>query len=292
MFYRILKHIVNIFFFGNIYIALCAVAIAWSTYYRLGIPIRVDSLTTFLFFATLFQYTLHRFITFRKRKESDNEVIMWTSPNQFLLLMLGIISAGMAANVAFHLQRATILALLPLGFMSVLYELPLFKYKDVPIRLRDMWIFKIILVTVVWTSIGVVLPFLQFDISLFSTSFILLFIQKAGLVFMSALAFDIRDMEYDRKDNVNTIPVRYGLMRVRKIMIITTVITIIMGITHALFFSPFSMPLILAAELAPLLSYYIITISYRYPLDLVYIIAVDGILAIDFVLIAILHLIF
>ncbi len=292
MIVRILKQIGNAFFLGNIYISLCAVALLWATYLRLGITPRLDSLSTFVFFATLFQYTLHRFVAYRKRKDSDNDVIVWTSKNQFLLLMLGIISGGMAANVAFHLQFESLMILIPLGLLSVFYELPVFKFKNQSVRLRDVWFFKIILITLVWTSTTVILPFLQYDYNIFSTTFIVLFFQKACLVFMVALTFDVRDMEYDRRDNVITIPVRYGLIRVRKTMIILTVICILLAIIHALFLAPFSMPFLLVAQLAPLLAYYIITITYRYPIDPVYVIAVDGILAFEFLLILFFQLLF
>jgi 4-hydroxybenzoate polyprenyltransferase len=289
---RILKQFVNAFFLGNIYLSLCAVALLWTTYLRIGVAPRIDSLTTFVFFATLFQYTLHRFLAYRKRKDSDNEVIRWTADNQFLLLMLGIVSGGMAANVAFHLQRDSLMALIPLGLLSVFYELPVFKIKDQSLRLRDIWFFKIILITLVWTSTTVMLPFLQYEVNIFSTTFIILFFQKACIVFMVALTFDVRDMEYDRRDHVITIPVRYGLIRVRKLMIFITTVCVMAGVFHALFLTPFSMPLLLVAQLGPLLAYYIITVTYRYPIDLVYVIAVDGILAMEFLLIILFQLLF
>lgn len=279
---KLLKQIGNTFFLGNIYIALCAVALLWSTYLRLGIAVRIDSLSAFLFFATLFQYTLHRFIAFRKRKDSDNEVIVWTSKNLFVLLMIAIISGGMAANVAFHLKRESLLALVPLGLLSVFYELPVFRHQGKPIRLRDVWFFKIILIVFVWTSTTVLLPFLQYDLNVFSTSFIILFFQKACLIFMVALAFDVRDMEYDRRDDVITIPVRYGLIRVRKLMMVLMVLCILLGLMHAIFIAPFSMASVLMSQAAPMLAYFVITVSYRYPIDLVYVILVDGILCFEF----------
>ncbi len=281
---KLLKQIGNTFFLGNLFMSLCAVALLWATYIRIGITVRIDSLSTFLFFATLFQYTLHRFVAFRKRKDSDNEVIIWTSKNQFLLFMLAIISGGMAANVAFHLQRETLFALIPLGLLSVFYELPVFRFQGKSIRLRDVWFFKIVLITLVWTSTTVLLPFLQYDINVFSTSFIILFFQKACLIMMVALAFDVRDMEYDRKDEVITIPVRYGLIRVRKLMIVLMVMCILMGLLHALFIAPFSMAAVLMSQAAPALAYFVITVSYRYPIDLVYVILVDGILCFEFLL--------
>jgi 4-hydroxybenzoate polyprenyltransferase len=198
--------------------------------------------------------------------------------------MIGIISGGMAANIAFHLQRETLIALVPLGLLSLFYELPLFKHQGKSIRLRDIWFFKILLITFVWTATTVLLPFLQYDISIFSTSFIILFFQKACLVFMVALTFDVRDMEYDRRDSVITIPVRYGLIRVRQLMILLTMLCVLSGLLHALFLSSFSMPVILMSQAAPLLAYFVITVSYRYPIDLVYVILIDGILCFEFLL--------
>ncbi|MFN5213093.1 MAG: UbiA family prenyltransferase [Bacteroidota bacterium] len=292
MFNRIVRQIGNVFFFGNIYMACCAVALLWITYLRAGIPVRLDSLSAFVFFATLFQYTLHRFLALRKHKNSDNEILKWTAENQFLFVMLAIISGGMCANLLFHLTRDTFFLLLFLGTLSLLYELPVFRQDDKQMRLRDIWFFKIILITLVWSCTTAVLPYLQYELNIYSTSFIVLLIQKIALVFIVALAFDIRDMEYDRRDQVITIPIRFGLIRVRKLIIILTALCILTGFIHALWLSPFSMPLILTAQLSPLFSYYIITLAYRYPIDLFFIVAVDGILAVEFIFAMLLKLIF
>jgi len=280
---RVLQEVVDFVFFGNFIITACTVALLWTTYYYAGIDIRFDMLTLFVAAATFFQYNLHRLVTTRKHKGDAHPAVVWSRKHPFVLTMLCLVSGGAAAILFFPLTRSVINALVPLVLMSVLYEIPLINVDGKRVKLRNIWFFKTILLVLTWTFATVLLPYLQYDLSIYTTEFALLFVKRLLLILALAVLFDIRDFDYDRADGVRTIPVMFGIMRSRRIILSLFILVGLVGIAQVVLSSGMGWPHLFAVAAFPALSYYIAVQGIRQPTDYFYALFVDGIMALELV---------
>jgi 4-hydroxybenzoate polyprenyltransferase len=288
----IIREVVNFFLFGNFFISFCTLALLYTTYYYAGIDIHLDSLSIFVFSATFFQYNLHRLLITRKHDGDDHPTVVWSRRHPFVLTMLCVVSGGVALNTLFHLERSVVNALIPLGLISIFYELPLVNWHGKRVRLRNLWYFKTIMLVLTWTFVTVLLPFLEYENdsviypahNVYSTLFVLLFLKR--LLFMIALAivFDIRDFDYDRRDNVKTIPVMFGIVRARRVIFILMAMIALVGVTQIVLIEGFNIAHIAVNLLFPVIAYYLINQSLRYPTDYFYSIFVDGIMCLELLL--------
>lgn len=278
---KYLQEAVDFIFFGNFFIAACAVVLLWTTYFYAGLEIRFDTLTLFVAAATFFQYNLHRLITTRRYKGGDHPTVVWSRKHPFILTMFCLVSGGAAAILFFPLTRGAINALVPLMLMSALYEIPLFNVDGKRIKLRNVWFFKTILLVLTWTFTTVLLPYLQYDLNIYTTDFALLFVKRLLLIAALAVVFDIRDFDYDRAENVKTIPVLFGIMRSRRMIFALCVLIGLVGIVQVATASNLHPVHLFAVVAFPVVSYYIANQSIRYPTDYFYSLFVDGILALE-----------
>jgi 4-hydroxybenzoate polyprenyltransferase len=280
---KVFQDVVDFILFGNFLISFFAVTLLYTTYYYAGIPIRLDTLGLFVFAATFFQYNFHRFYTTRKYKD-EHPIVVWSRKHPFVLIMFCIISGGAAAILLFPLQRSVINALVPLVLMSLFYEIPLINSKGQRVRLRNIWFFKTILLVLTWTFTTVLLPYLQYDLNIYSTEFALLFIKRLLLISAIAILFDIRDFDYDKVENVRTVPVMFGIMRSRRIIFTLCMFIGLVGIAFVFLSDEFRLSYLITAITFPALTYYIISRSIRYPSDYFYSSFVDGILGLELLL--------
>lgn len=281
---KYLQEVVDFIFFGNFFIAGCSVALLWTTYYYAGIDIRFDTLTLFIAAATFFQYNFHRLVTTRKHKGDEHPTVVWSRKHPFVLTMLCVVSGGAAAILFFPLTRSVINALIPLALMSAFYEIPLINSNGKRVKLRNIWFFKTILLVATWTFTSVLLPYLQYDLNIYNTAFVLLFVKRLILISALAIVFDIRDFDYDRADNVKTIPVLFGIIRSRRMVFALFVIVGLVGIIQVLASENLHLIHLPAIVVFPVLSYYAVNQSIRYPSDYFYSLFVDGVLALELVL--------
>jgi 4-hydroxybenzoate polyprenyltransferase len=129
------------------------------------------------------------------------------------LTLLGFILA-LVGGFAF-LNKEIIGILLPFVLISLFYVIPIYKKEGVWIRLRDLSYVKIFLVAGVWSFVTVCLPFVilpdfHFQ-SLLAPNIILTATQRFLFFFAITLPFDIRDLEYDRKNSVRTFAALLGV---------------------------------------------------------------------------------
>ena len=82
-----------------------------------------------------------------------------------------------------------------MGAISVLYELPILRYKNGYRRLRDIGVLKIAWITIVWSAITVLLPAFQYGEQVKGLEVITVFLMRMALIFSLGLSFDLRDSE-------------------------------------------------------------------------------------------------
>jgi 4-hydroxybenzoate polyprenyltransferase len=164
-----------------------------------------------IFFATLFEYNLHRLITILTNPDALNdEKHSWVKryPIHFYALV-AISMLGFMVAVALA-KREVILTLAPLALITILYSMPFFKNSIYLYRLRDIPFLKIFLIAFVWSSATILLPIIQSGQVFDKTHVGMMLLERFFFVFAITIPFDIRDMEVDRQHGLKTLPLLVG----------------------------------------------------------------------------------
>jgi 4-hydroxybenzoate polyprenyltransferase len=289
----LIKVIKNIFsqaadtlIFGNFFIALCAASLVVETYILLGHPPMIDGLTFFVFFSTLALYNFHRLNGIRRIKPEDQGLITgWAAKHRFSLLMLVIIGIGGASFFVFQLfNRPRILFLLvPLGIVSIFYELPLVKYRREFERIRNLWLSKAFLITTVWAISTALLPAMDIHFSLRNHNVWMVVIERLIFIFILALCFDARDVEFDRSDRVKTIPIVYGTKKTMELYKVLSLLFLAVTFFHyVIMVHQWKTEIAMVVSCA--LTYLVVSKTNPRRSDYYYMFVVDGMMLVQFLL--------
>lgn len=275
------------FIFGNFFISLCASALVLSTYILLGLPPKFDGLVLFVFFATLALYNFHRLMGIRKIKPEDQgEITGWAARHQFALLMLIIIGVGGMGFFFFQLPSTIGLVFLPLGSVTLLYELPLLKFEKQFQRLRNVWFSKALVITAVWGITTAIFPALNAGIPLTDFRIWMVFIERILFIAIIALCFDARDVIYDAREGLKTVPVVFGeAVTLRLYQILAGALAVVSGL-HLLIlqWQPWSA---FAMLISTATTFIVVTKAREKKGDYYYLFVVDGMLLLQWLLLSI-----
>lgn len=278
--------VVKRFIFGQFIIACCAVSLVEITYIQLRNEIRFDALTGFVFFSTLFLYNMHRWLGIKRIAAEDHGPITgWAAEHRFTLIMLMIVGAGAAAFYFFQLKISIIRWIIVLGAFSFLYEWPLVKFHRQFQRIRNLWLFKIFLITGVWTLTSVLLPAMNLDIPLSLPAFWSVFGERVALILTLALCFDVRDIEFDRREGLTTVPILFGIDNVKRIYRVILFLWLILVVIHY-----WANELMwgdgLAMVISAIATFFVVKDAYPRKSDYYYLFYVDGMMIFQFLLCA------
>jgi 4-hydroxybenzoate polyprenyltransferase len=171
----------------------------------LHLPLNNIGFYFFVFGATLVQYNLHYMV--KKTAIQGSTRFQWSKRNVNVHKILAGIGLILIIAGLFSFQLRHFIFLLLLGFITLLYSLPVLPFKTRK-RLKDFGILKIITITLLWTTVTVWFPVSQ---ALYTDiSFLLIFFRRFIFIFILCLVFDIRDTEIDSRENRRTIPVIIG----------------------------------------------------------------------------------
>lgn len=160
-----------------------------------------------IFFATLFEYNLHRFITVVTNKESLNsDKNKWVKDNlkEFYLLVFFSVLGFLCAT--FLAKKEVLIALAPIAAITLFYSLPIFGNKRTIFRLREIPFLKIFLIAFVWSFSTILLPIIQSGYSFKKIAVITMIVERFFFVLAITIPFDIRDMEADKQAGLKTFP--------------------------------------------------------------------------------------
>jgi 4-hydroxybenzoate polyprenyltransferase len=227
-----LKRLFSNFIFGNFFIAFCAAGMVLTTFLMNSMPLRITPFTVFITLATFLLYNFHR-ISFKLDYSGWEELktsIRKVEINQkekffFLAAAIGIIIC------LYFLNPRIFIYLVPLALLSLSYSIPVFGSKRNKKRLLEIFLMKTPVLALVWGLSTTIIPLIEQNISLSSSFIILQIISRSLFIFALCIPFEIRDVEADKKNNVKTLPVIYG---VRTTGIIGVVIILLEIITHHL----------------------------------------------------------
>ncbi len=196
---------------SNIFISIAAVFLAIETQIQLGMKPQWHPYLFIIFFATLFEYNLHRFVTIITNKNAlYNEKHSWVKKHLVLFYVLVAASVLGFTISLFFAKIQVLLTFAPIALITMFYSLPLFKNKKHIFRLREIHFLKIFLIAFVWSAITVLLPVIQSENAYNNIHITLILLERFLFVFSIAIPFDIRDMEIDKQTGLKTIPLLIG----------------------------------------------------------------------------------
>lgn len=195
----------------NIYISLAAVFLTLATQIQLGMKPQLHPYLFIIFFATIFEYNLHRLITIITNPTSlTDDKHSWVGQNRkafYFLVSFSVIGFIISAALA---KKIVLITLLPIGIVTLFYSLPIFKTKKTILRLREIPCLKIFLIAFVWSATTILLPIIESEKSYDRWHVITMLIERAIFVFAITIPFDIRDMKADEVAGLQTIPIIVG----------------------------------------------------------------------------------
>ena len=186
-----------------------------------------------IFFATLFDYNLHRFITVITNKEALNtDKHSWVKRNLYLfygVVAISVIGFLYTVSVA---DKKVLITLAPIALLTFFYSIPVFKNSKNIFRLREIPFLKIFLISFVWAASTVLLPIIQSGINYDKENIIAILLERFLFVFAITIPFDIRDMEADARMSLKTIPAVVGKKRAMIISNILLVLFTLLCLLH------------------------------------------------------------
>lgn len=108
------------------------------------------------------------------------------------------------------LKMNTVLILFVMLLICLVYSLPLIDIQHERKNLREIYILKVFIISIIWVVSTVYLPYIEFGKELGIVSLINLIFRQLFFIASIALTFDLRDIQEDAKNNLSTIPVILG----------------------------------------------------------------------------------
>lgn len=200
--------LIGAFIHSNIYISLAAVFLTVAAQIQLGMPPQWHPYLFIIFFATLFEYNLHRLITVLTNKEALNsEKHRWVRENLKLFYLLVFCSVTGFAIVALLAKFEVLITLAPFALITFFYSVPVFRSNRHFFRLREIPYLKIFLIAIVWSATTILLPVVQSEKSFSNTNIAFILTERFFFIFAISIPFDIRDREADQHAGLKTFPI-------------------------------------------------------------------------------------
>lgn len=167
--------------------------------------------------STLVIYNLNMISGLKELKElgTDSERHHWCMENEKLMkgtLLIGLLmTAGSVRFLNWHIW----LFMIPLTLVALSYAAPIVRRQANRIRIREIGLWKIFLIGIVWAGMTVILPAVDhYGLQQLSEpkSWIL-GIERFLFIIAITVPFDIRDLINDAKKGVRTIPSTIGWFR-------------------------------------------------------------------------------
>jgi 4-hydroxybenzoate polyprenyltransferase len=273
-----LKKLLEFILFSSIFISACAVGFCIETNILLGLPLNSFSFYCFVFGATLLQYNLH--YSTKKIAVKNSERLRWSHNNKkvhFFLLIVGALLIFFSF-FSFHLKHFLILGCL--AAISFLYSfpfLPLGKKR----RIKDYGLLKIVTLSLLWTLVTVWFPVNTLPVN--ELLFMFVFGKRFIFMFILCLLFDVRDIEIDRKEKINTLPVMLG--RKKSYNLSYGLLVVFLAITLLQYFYLPQLSFFIAMVLSALITFIMIERTKKTNTDFIYLAGIDGMMLLQALLV-------
>ncbi len=202
--------------YSNIYVSVATAALVKVS--ELLLDIEGWTVAGFLFFSTLFAYNFQRLYKQVGHIREKSDYHLWIHRNRIGLIILTSVSALLVLFFALQLNIYVWLCLVPLGIISLLYPVHLFKRNGKKYRLRDIPGIKLFLIALVWAFATVYISALN-NFAIIERRVYLLLVQRFLFVLAITIPFDIRDVNFDR-EILHTLPQTFGVIKARNIALL------------------------------------------------------------------------
>jgi hypothetical protein len=190
----------NFFLFTSLFIALCAVAMAFQTAYLFRLPHQFV-FYGFVFCGTMCSYNTHWGFTPKHFQNPISRNGLAQIPIALHIVLA--IAAFIGAIVFFLLMWPHWFWLAGAGLLSALYTAPKLPLPFAPL-MQKVAFGKTIFLTLAWTYITATLPLLLTNTPI-ETPQILFVVNRFYLIYSICIIFDLRDRENDRKEGIKSI---------------------------------------------------------------------------------------
>lgn len=210
--------------YANVFIALAAVGHVLVTYALFPIPVNFEnnSYLLFIFLSTYLQYNVQRGYMINP-VNVGTERSQWLIKNRKKLLVSLVISLIIVLFLCNNLSYTSIGIMVGAEVISTFYYLP-------PFNLRKLGYIKPFLIAFIWTISCAVVPLIEHD--LITTHAYWYFISQFSFVSLLCFLFDIKDMETDYMNGINTYANKFGVNITK---LVCFLLLIICGVTFYLF---------------------------------------------------------
>ena len=228
-----LKAVVIFLIESNLFIALAAALITFETQILLFKDAVFHPYLFIIFFATFFDYNLHRLYTLHFSPEAlKGERHAWLLKNTKLFYwLMGISCIGFFISIS-QAKSEIIITLLPFAALTIFYSIPFLRYKGRLIRLRDLPYLKVFLIALNWTLITVLLPLIQYGQSYNHPELMAIILERFFFVLALCIPFDIRDIAIDRRAGLKTIPTRIGATNSFRLAYVCLIVMAVFSLFH------------------------------------------------------------
>ncbi|MGX5817269.1 UbiA family prenyltransferase [Chitinophaga lutea] len=192
-----LRGFFNFILFSSIYIAICAVLMAWESSEILQLQYDRYHYYLFVFFSTIASYNFHWYLT--PGSERHSERILWGQRQRTLQLFgcaVGVLGAGWFIFPLLE-HWLPIAGAVLLTFLYSAPKLRMFRW------LSRIAIGKTIFLSAVWTYVTTTLPALIAET--YTPQLAWLTIYRFFLIYAICILFDYRDREEDRKAGIRSL---------------------------------------------------------------------------------------
>ena len=273
-----LKKLLEFILFTSIFVAACAIAFCMETNILLGVPFNNFSFYAFVFGATIVEYNLHYIV--KKVAAKNSERLRWSQRNKNIHLILLIAGGFLILFSLFSFQLQHFFILFILGCVSFLYSFPFLPFGKKK-RIKDYGFLKIITLALLWTLVTVWFPVSghSYDTGLF----IFVFFKRLLFMFILCLLFDMRDIEVDRSENINTLAVVLGYRKSYILSYLLLVVFVLLSIAQYFYLPQLRslIPMLISAGA----TFVTIEITKKSNSDFVYLAGIDGMMLLQAILV-------
>ncbi len=270
-----IQRIANVFTDFNIFIGCCALALVFTNQLTVTGEIHFDYSAWFILSVTIFTYAC-------LKKLGLHQPGHYTWQNSQIVRNELLIS-GMAAVCFFFLlpQQAEVVFLFLLAVTGLVgfVEVPFTRQK---FKLRDLGFVKIVFVATAWSVATVIIPLSGKQVR---TGLIIFLLLRSFLFVLAiTMAFDIKDMEEDKQNGLDTLPLVIGVSNTK--LIAQAVLFLLLSINTAeyLFFQiPFTN--MIDINLSVLLAIVIVQLAEEETADWWYYFVLDGLMIAQFMMV-------
>lgn len=225
--------LIGAFIHSNIYISLAAVLLTVAAQIQLGMPPQWHPYLFIIFFATLFEYNLHRLITVLTNKEALNsEKHRWVRENLksfYVLVFFSVTGFGIVALLA---KPEVLITLAPFALITIFYSVPVFRNKKHNFRLREIPYLKLFLIALVWSATTILLPVVQSANTFNNMHIAIMLTERFFFILAITIPFDIRDKEADLHEGLKTFPILLTEKRAMLIAYISLAVFFLISVFH------------------------------------------------------------